>query len=315
MSSSNKQSRYFLLPSLPFSLRFALVAALVVIGLWLQLQSMELMPGLLVVLGGSILMFRRGLSESVTITQKKAEWKKVDLEKWQQFLELQNTSAKLSSSWTNINSSLGVFVMIFSAVIVFILSSVFAELEVESMFLLPVNAAALLIPMFFSGGICSYTDSDVRQKLRTLLAVIEFLKDRHPGITPEPMFAMKPARQGEDKGTIPTDAKLMLKLEGQPSTFYGIQVNCNLNKVGGTAYPYVYAVVLTAPDFPVRSKALPQPKNNLVLQKASSNAEATYIVLRWKTTRTSGYHTKEGQQHTVLDCAIALAESILKNRN
>jgi len=86
--------------------------------------------------------------------------------------------------------------------------------------------------------------------------------------------------------------------------------------VQGTSYPYLYCVLIAqskAGLFRKHKKLIDTFKDPHVVIQATYSSEVDVLVIRQKTTRTSGYHTKIYAAHELVKKAIDLTRAIFKN--
>jgi hypothetical protein len=168
------------------------------------------------------------------------------------------------------------------------------------------DSAALFAPFWVTGIRRFYHRTELMIRVRALQNILDRLNAPGTrGVTAGPMLEL----QKTETGDIPQDAKLMVRLNDAPDDFIGIQVQVSLNDVQGTKYPYLYCVILAKPQFGLRKWSM-QPGNPALHAEYSKTAEVELIVVRQRTTKTSGYHTNEAAQNRVFDAALGIC-----NRN
>ncbi len=116
---------------------------------------------------------------------------------------------------------------------------------------------------------------------------------------------------GETKeGKLPMDTRLLVKFKNAPSTFIGLQGQVSINTVKSRNYPYFYLVLLAKPEFHLFEKFEDHSLDKLVIERKKTEG-VDVIVIRQRTTKTSGYHTNEGIQDYILSNGIRLAKAII----
>ena len=109
-------------------------------------------------------------------------------------------------------------------------------------------------------------------------------------------------------GEYPIDAKLMLKFKDAPESFLGLQTQIAINDVQGTDYPYLYCVLVAKGDFGLQESAgLPK---GLVAER-QSDGDVDVLVIRKRTTQTSGYHTNFPAMLSIFNVSLALARRLI----
>jgi hypothetical protein len=146
-------------------------------------------------------------------------------------------------------------------------------------------------------------------KIKLLEKVIEELS-RPSDIQVLPMLATQATKE---ERRFPTDARLMLRLIGAPAAFLGIQVQISINSVQGTDYPYLYCVLLARSEAGLFAgwrdivKEMPEFRESILPSEPSNEEGVDVLVIRQKTTRTSGYHTNQEQAISIVAFAVKAA--------
>lgn len=113
-----------------------------------------------------------------------------------------------------------------------------------------------------------------------------------------------------EKGTVPMDARLLIKFNNAPETFIGLQGQISINTVKSRDYPYFYVVLLAKPEFSLFEKFGKHVLDKLTVEQKET-ADVDVIVIRQHTTKTSGYHTDEDTQDYILKNGIMLAKKLV----
>jgi len=147
---------------------------------------------------------------------------------------------------------------------------------------------------------------DLLVKIDVLRTILDAQADRPIGrLTFQPMLEVQKNKRGQQ---LPRDARLLVTVDKGPEALIGVQVQCSINRVGGTAYPYVYAVIIAREAFDLERRlanVAVSAKDVLTFEEADK--EVDVAVLRQKTTKTSGYHTKPADQRRIFSQAANLA--------
>ena len=305
-----KKQGYYFFAKLPFNIRFILVALSILGGLAIQLLFSEIGWGMLLVFAGALLSTRRPLSTADQFRRKgKEEWKTVTSEQWNKIDELEKNCKKWQRSIGNINSPWGIFLLLGVIASVF-LTAIFIIDEDEMMFFMVVgNILAIYLPVLITGSIKAWSPPGIKIKVNALNNVITAFENAgYKELELNPMLALVEVRGKE--GKMPVDAKLMMKFKNARDGFYGVQVQCSLNNVSGTKYPYLYCVILTAPDYKLNLGKYKGARGDILFEPETS-VEAKLIVIRLKTTKTSGYHTDAKTQVRIVRTALEAASEII----
>lgn len=302
-----KKQGYYFLPGLSFGVRFFIIAILFLGGLVVQLFFSKIMPGVLMVFAGALLSTQRAISTADQFKRVgKEEWKTVTLEQWRRVNELKKNCSKWQSSISNINSFPGAVLLIAVIASVFILAAFVIDEDEMMFFMIVGNILAVYLPVLITGSLKAWSPPGIDIKIKALENIIYAFNNLDSAeLELNPMLGLVAVKGKE--GMMPVDAKLMLKFKNAPAGFYGVQVQCSLNDVSGTKYPYLYCVILTAPDFPKDPGKLPRPVTKNITFEPSSSAEAKLLVIRQKTSKTSGYHTDASTQVKIVRTALEIA--------
>jgi len=107
------------------------------------------------------------------------------------------------------------------------------------------------------------------------------------------------------------DARFSVRFPHSPDGFYGLQAQINLNVVQGASYPYFYCVLAAKPGFGLASYRDKIDLPTSVICEAQKDARAEVLVIRQKTTKKSGYHTKDSRCAEILAAAVEGGRKIL----
>jgi hypothetical protein len=146
-----------------------------------------------------------------------------------------------------------------------------------------------------------------------------------------PMMETRTAEKGE--GEIPTDVQLKVRFKDMPKSYYGLQAQVNINDVQGRSYPYFYCVLVAEKRVnlwpfweevqemrksarPKERKALffgliklERPSERIVVEHQKQR-EVEVLVIRQRTTKTSGYHVSGEMALEIFRTAYGLGRKI-----
>ena len=109
---------------------------------------------------------------------------------------------------------------------------------------------------------------------------------------------------------LPRDVKFKVDIAGQHPDFLGLYGQVVINEVQGTSYPYFYVVLVARDGFGL-ARALGKrtaPDDLLLESKKQDSVEV--LVLRQRTTKTSGYPTTPARAAAILEAGLDLAERV-----
>jgi len=308
-------ARFVIASGLPYQVRAALIITLIAAGFAMQLFLQWLIPGVVMIAIGSLLGSVKGVKSEPKSIHGKSEWKEVLPEQWRHASELSKKAARWKSDFTNINSAPGIFLTILLAVGGGIIFGITMDYDIELGFVFAADVIALFAPLMFVGTLKAWEPPKLNIKLKALLNVLDALeKSSQPDILFQPMLEVAAGAKADSEG-VPLDARLMIRFKEAPENFYGVQVQVSINQVQNVNYPYLYAVILYKKEFPVDEDAVSFPATSWLVIEPSLEGEVVVIVMRQKTTKTSGYHTKEPRQIEIVDTAVGQARKILHAAN
>lgn len=184
------------------------------------------------------------------------------------------------------------------------------------------DALLLLVFPWFSGRVSAWQPPDFAIKLEAIVRASDYVtKQGMPELSVQPSMEV----QKTNGTSVPRDARLLVKFKDAPEDFMGVQVQVSINRVQGTAYPYLYCVILARPAFGLAEKVQQQlaPPGEHRKKRADADrwqgetvelqpsADVEVAVVRQFTTKQSGYHTNPTQQIRVLGHALNLARTVL----
>jgi hypothetical protein len=109
---------------------------------------------------------------------------------------------------------------------------------------------------------------------------------------------------------IPEDVKFRIEIAQQDPAFLGLYGQVVINEVQGTSYPYFYVVLVAQQGFGLGAvyRQFDPPGN--IVKEFNTEREVDVLVLRQRTTKNAGYHTKPPAAAEILRQGLALAERV-----
>ncbi|RMF74946.1 MAG: hypothetical protein D6744_14000, partial [Planctomycetota bacterium] len=170
------------------------------------------------------------------------------------------------------------------------------------------DAAVLLLPHFVTGTRRGWRPTALRERIESLeiaLRVIESFE--YPACQIQPMLHVV----GGERKT-PTDARVFIRFPDAPESFLGLQFQVSINNVKGTNYPYLYAVIVARPEFGLmRHLSTIDRHCQRLLVEPGDESDVDVVVIRQKTTKTSGYHTNATAVRRIARSAWSAVAAIL----
>jgi len=284
-------------------LRGAVSAGLIVLAFAVQTSAKSFWFGVPFLLACIVLNWVRSVStKAEPATEKK--WEEVTGERVQRVLLQARQIKKFSTG----GKSIGCLIGLAFGVVIF-LNVIVSNSRLPFIATLVIYDTLILIGgLVISGQKSAWMPSGLDLKSETILRLVE-----SPILRGDPVVKAIPLLEvGKTaKGDFPSDIRLKVKFEGAPEDFLGIQGQLSINSVKGANYPYFYCVIVAKKPFQLLSKVGNPAFNNLVIE-SEEPADVDVVIVRQKTSKTSGYHTDKNQQDYILTNAINLAKAILK---
>ena len=324
--------RFYLLPAATLPQRIGLALFAMAVGVFIQFRMFCWWAGAPFVLIGGLLFLCRGLTNRPAGATGR-EWQTVSLDQFRSAIALSDRVRAWKRDPFSWSSGFGCFTFLALAAVVFGLVYWLAEtgfIHDNTSFSLLADAACLFVPLYLTGRRRAWEPEHLRMKIEPLLHVGEWLENGHiKSVELAPM--LETALMGGQR--YPLDAKLMIRLNGAPDAFIGVQAQVSLNDVRGAKFPYLYCVLLAKPGSGMIAKARPfitqseeklglfadandkknpdvrKPRYKEEVAETSTKEDVEIIVIRQVTLR-KGYHTPPDSQIRVTAAALELAGRI-----
>ena len=294
---------FWALSSLDYRARLVASFALVASGCAIQGLTGSLMPGLVLLAAGNLLLLVKGYDNRVSASRfdPHREWQAVGMEKLDEIQALHKRMRRWDRSALDVTNPLGVFVLLLVAVP--IVAAVGLKPGVPR--LLAIDAAVLLGPHWLTGT----RSILVRPKLEVQIEATRLVLTSAQEALARHTVRLLMLLPGGD-GRIPEDVKFRVDLAGRDERFLGLYGQVVINEVQGTSYPYFYVVLVAKRGFGLGAvdRAYSPPKN--VVTEFNTEREVEVLVIRQRTTKTSGYHTKPAAAEEMLRQGLRLAERV-----
>ncbi len=296
---------YLLFDKISPRLRSVVSIMFIVIGYLFQLTSKNILAGFPFIIACLILNLMKNVSVK-RVRPKDLNWQEVTPDRIDQVLEQCERIKKF-------RSHNAVSAVVFFVIVVFFLSFVtpflihmFARLPFP-LIAAVVNAVILFLGLALSGRRSAWMPHALDIKTKIVKRMIE-----SPLIKDDPALQVIPyLEMGETvNGSFPNDTRLLLRFTGAPKEFIGLQGQISINSVKSRNYPYFYVVVIARPEFNLFGKYKRQTLDKIVVERKKTG-EVDVIVIRQKTTKTSGYHTNEATQDYILETGIKVVKEFL----
>jgi hypothetical protein len=286
-------------------LRSIVSVLLIIAGFLLQLSTRNILAGMPFIILCLILNLIRGVAIK-RVSPSKLNWQEVTPDKIKQVLAHCRRIRKFRSQ------NFGCFVA--SIILIFVLGSfLFPFLKALSIsFPLTatiVNAVILFSGLTLSGRKSAWMPYALDIKVEIVKRIIE-----SPVVGNDPSLQAIPYLEiGETtEGSFPNDTRVLIKFKEAPEDFIGLQGQISINLVKSRKYPYFYVVLIARPQFKLFEKLrlLKTVLDNITVERKKTE-EVDVIVLRQRTTKTTGYHTDKKTQDRILLNGIKIVKGLI----
>jgi hypothetical protein len=300
--------KFLFFKSTPYNKRLVVILSCIVIGLIVQLFY-SFWLGLILLVLATAMGLVRGYDLKIEGKRKSEKWDQVTPDEYKKIEAKQKELARWDLDAFDITNPLGGAIFVVLGIVAFLILLVLLKQPGDAGIYWALDCLVLLVPHWVT-GVKRYLRQDrLIVKIKLLEKVIEELS-RPSDIQVLPMLATQ-ATQEERR--FPTDARLMLRLVGAPAAFLGVQIQISINSVQGTDYPYLYCVLLARSEAGLFAgwkdivKEMPEFHKSILPDEPRNEEGVDVMVIRQKTTQTSGYHTKPDQAISIVTFAVKVA--------
>jgi hypothetical protein len=295
--------------SLKYETRVMLSIGLILIGFGFQLFQLKVIPGIFLILLGNLFLLVKGYNNRVDTGgyDPNADWQKVEGDKLQEILQLNEKSKQWDRSAIDITSGPGVGTLIILLVALVVPYFLVPWQWLEILNIVVFDAAVMLLPFWVTG---------IKRILTTpkLIAKIELyqtLLKKMDAALQEHKIGYYMLMKGKE-AKIPNDIKIKVAVKNQPEGILGLYAQVSTNSVNGTDFPYFYVVLVSKKEFDLykyhRSLRVSRP----IIKEFDTKRDVNVLILRQHTTKTSGYHTKPPVIEKIFKEGLALAERVAR---
>ncbi|MBN1355409.1 hypothetical protein JXA40_03955 [bacterium] len=303
--------RFHFFKNLSYATRIRLAIALAAAGFILQIVSLNIYSGILLIIVSTSLIIAKGYDSRARLKYFSLEphWTEVPVEKLMDIQRLQRKNLRWDSDYLDISNPRGFLGLLMAVTAGFSLAAGTGYLagDRDVFIIILVDILVLFVPVWFTGMrfILKQPALDIKIKIISELGR-NFEQIRQPGELFKPALML--ARQSDK--TVPTDARFTISFFDIPDGFYGLQAQVNINVVQGHQYPYFYCVLAARPGFGLTAfkDKVKLPSN--IICEFQEDARAEVLVIRQFTTKKSGYHTRDRTRFEILLSAVAAGRMI-----
>ena len=296
---------YLIFNEISTRLRTIVSVLLIGVGFLLQIATRNILVGLPLIIACLILNLLKGISVK-RVKARKLMWQEVTPSKIDQVIEQCKRIKKFRSKGAGC-----LIAVIFFLIFGFSFGVPFVALLVHlpfAFFATMVNAIILFGGLAFSGRKSAWMPAalDIKAGIVKRLLGSSLIKS-DPNLQAIPYLEI-----GETKdGSFPNDTRLMIRFKDGPNDFIGLQGQVSINSVKGRPYPYFYIVLIAKHSFNLLKKFGKRSFEKLVVERKKTG-EVDVVVIRQRTTKTSGYHTNVKVQDYTLETGLKVTKSLLE---
>jgi hypothetical protein len=290
-------------PSLYYNTRLFVSFTLIAVGLAFQMISGSLIAGLVLIALGNLFLLVSGYDNRVDFDNydPTAEWERAELDKLDELIRLDRKIRRWDRSILDVTNWLGASMFILLAVVVALTALLFRGLPR----ILAIDAAVLFLPHWLTGIRRVLTQPKLVTKAVTIRHILDTTKDHLRDHHVDLMTLLK----GAD-AKLPDDVKFKVDIKDHHPDFLGLYGQVVLNEVQGSSYPYFYVVLVARQGF-----GLPDARQNYrvpegITSELKYQGEVEVLVIRQRTTKKSGYHTKPNIAVKIFLEGLRLAEQV-----
>ena len=327
------QIKFIIARSLPYRARLLLLSLALLCGLAAQM-FFSFWLGLAIFVFASLLGAVKGYDATPKTEPGSAAWTRVTPDEYTKI----KTKAEELNRWdedffdcTNKRGVTGIAV--FGALLVILYCTFLIHCEVPPGYgvYMALDAAVLLVPLWFS-GVREYLRKD---GLVIKIKVLEDIMARLAAPSDVQVFPMLSLAKTLDGKTEPEDARLLVRLLSAPKEFMGLQVQLAINNVEGVDYPYLYCVLIAKKgaglldgyeefeSAPPQRSALGSLMTSLfgisagaggagLVYEASTDGDVDIIVIRQYADKTSGWYTNPETAGYIVSSALEMAGKLFE---
>ncbi len=302
--------RFIFAKNLPYNTRMLFI--IICLGVGLFFQAVTHIPfvfwmGAAFILMGSLLGIVKGYSNVPRkVKRSRREFEKCSRKEFEDILEINRRSKRWDRSIVDITCPLGglslVGLLLGLALLWWYLSRK-GQMRLGN--IIVADAILFFFPHWVTGVKSILKNPRLIIKIENFLKLTEYFETiKAEGEEIEYWLRTAKAEGGE----VPTDAKLVVKFASASSSFLGLQVQISITSVQGNDYPYMYCVLVAKHDFGLHSS---KPSLPGLRVESSRDSEVEVMVIRQRTTRTSGYHTRLRAMKQILTRSIKATREVI----
>ncbi|HHW21998.1 MAG TPA: hypothetical protein GXX26_03825 [Clostridiaceae bacterium] len=307
--------QFYFMKSLSYTARILLYLICIAVGLFIQIISLSFWPGAFLLIFAAMINLVKGHNiKPIPAGNDEGQWTRTGMDKVHQINRLREDINQWDKDAMDISNGVG---CLFFGVVAIVIISVFfiliGSIGSNAALIFIADSIILVLSLWFNGmrikgyqGIL-YMKTDMIIEMKN-----HFDRNRYAGESFVPSLLLAEDKEGKN---FPTDCRFNIIFDNGPDDFYGILAQICINTVQGSNYPYFYCVITAKKGFGLNKyvRCVQTPKS--IVAEYSEDSEAEVIIIRQKTTKSTGYHTKINSCKNIFDIALAMARMILDSRH
>lgn len=298
------------------ALSFGAIALGMVIQYHLWYSLFFLAISFILIFVGNLFLIVRGYDNRVTFGKytPEAGWEPADKEKILEIETLVKRIKKWDRSAIDVSNTLGGCFLVLLLLIIggaFIMA---LDAGDRPKLTLAIDAFLLFFPHWVTGTRSIQTQPNLLLKLEHFNKLLSH-RTVDDLLSPHALTYLLLLKGNNDK-KMPEDVKIKIDLQRQVPEFLGYYGQIVINKVGDKKYPYFYVVLVMKKGGRLRRAFDEYAPSHNILKEFTTQDDVDVLVIRQKTTRTSGYYTKAKDIQRIFLEGLEVSERIaMKNQS
>ncbi len=301
--------KFLFAKGLSYDRRLKVVVAGLAAGLLIQL-FFNFFLGIIVLGAATGLSLVQGYANRPVLTDGE-EWSQVTPDEYDKIRKKEQQIRRWDSDMFDVTNRLGGSTFAIAAVCVGVIWLLLTGLGKDTLARYWVwDMTVVFIPQWIT-GVKTYLKQD---RLITKINFLEHIISTLSQPSDVQVLPMLAARSAQGGGKVPVDCRLMIRFLNAPEAFLGMQVQISINSVQGNDYPYLYCVLIAkkGADFFKNTAPVKNSITGNIIIEHSSSADVDVLVIRQRTTQTSGYSTPLNTARSIVMSGLAAARGLLE---
>jgi hypothetical protein len=293
--------------SLSYDKRMLLGFGLILLGFIVQGVTRSFVPGAPFILAGNLLLIVKGYNNKIDLGQYDpgAQWENADIDTLDKLVTLDGKIRDWDISMLDITNLLGAMVFILVMVPLGWLAYIGRGLNQ----VLVLDSMLLLLPHWITGIRSILVLPRLLVKVKTLRDLLQDPAVRSLG--KDYKIDLLVLLKGQE-AKVPDDVKIRVSFPGQHKDFLGFYGQVVINEVDGKSYPYFYVVLVARKGYGLGQVHPHSAAHNLLLE-FKVQEETEVLVIRQKTTKTSGYHTDPVMVMNIFEEGFRIGQKVARD--